>query len=130
MFTHRRCRRITRFALASGPLLAAAIMCAGPAEADAASFLSHVHGAGIHETQGGDAALLQTGQKLCAEMRSGATPLQLSSLALQRSNSSQGGNGLSPAQADALISYARVDLCPGAVEAPGEPQWPGAAGIP
>lgn len=129
MATHRRYGRLMGMALIGGLLPTAAVIWADPASADTASYLTDLHNAGIHAVQGGDAELVQVGQKLCYEMRSGATPLQLSALALQRSNSSLGANGLSPDQANALVGYARADLCPGSVVAPGEPQWPG-SGIP
>jgi Protein of unknown function (DUF732) len=130
MAAYRRCGRLMGLALVTGPLVAAGFVWASPARADDASYLSHLHGAGIQDEQGGDADLVQVGHKLCTELQDGATPNQLEALALQRSDSSLGGNGLSPEQADALVNYARVDLCPGAALNPGEPQWPGAAGIP
>jgi hypothetical protein len=95
----------------SGPLLFAGIVWAGPARADANSYLNDVRNAGIRD-DGGDAALLQTGQRLCLEMGYGASPGQLQTLAVQRSDARKGTHGLTPEQADALVDYAIVDLCP------------------
>ncbi len=99
-------------ALLSGSLLAAGVAVAGPAQADDVSFLNDLHNAGIHDTGGGDSALLVTGWKLCAQLSYGATPQQLADLALQRSDSDLGAKGLNPQQAADLISYAQSDLCP------------------
>lgn len=127
MNTDQRYRQLMALALTGGALLTAGLVWAGPARADGASYINDLHRVGIHDVQGGDAELLQVGQKLCAELRDGATPRQLSALALQRSNSSLGANGLAPEQANALVGFARADLCPGAALAPEEPQWPGPA---
>ncbi|MGO8768584.1 MAG: DUF732 domain-containing protein [Mycobacterium sp.] len=101
-------------ALLGGALLAAAVVVASPAQADDTSFLTDLHNAGIHDTGGGDSALLVTGWKLCAQLSYGATPQQLADLALQRSDSDLGAKGLTPQQAADLISYAESDLCPSA----------------
>ncbi|WP_442932035.1 DUF732 domain-containing protein [Mycobacterium sp. 050134] len=61
----------------------------------------------------GDAALLRVGQKLCQQVSYyGATPDQLESLALQRSDTRLGARGLTAQQADDLVGYAIADLCP------------------
>ncbi len=99
-------------ALAVGPLLTAGIVCAGPANADEASYLNHLHSIGIQDLGGGDPALVQTGWKICQQIDWGAAPSELQSLALQRSALDLGPRGLTPRQADALIDYAMVDLCP------------------
>lgn len=93
-----------------------AILVAGasPAQADASAYLNHLHNAGIHDVDGGDAALLQVGQKLCSQMAYGASPAELVGIALQRSDATLGANGLTPDQASALVDYAIVDLCPNA----------------
>jgi Protein of unknown function (DUF732) len=99
-------------ALAGGPLLVAAIALASPAQADPAAYLNDLHNAGIHDVAGGDQALLQTGWRLCTQLGYGAPPEQLRNLALQTSDTDLGPNGLTVQQADDLINYARVDLCP------------------
>ena len=112
MAARKRPGKFIRAALAVGPLLTAGIVCAGPAHADEASYLNHLHAIGIQEVDGGDAALVQTGWKVCQQIAWGAPPSELQSLALQRSTQNLGPRGLTPRQADALIDYAIVDLCP------------------
>ena len=104
--------KFIRAALVGGPLLIAGLVCAGPAHADEASYLGHLHAIGIQDFDGGDPALVATGWKVCQQISWGAPPEQLQSLALQRSAMDLGPKGLSPRQADALIDYAIVDLCP------------------
>lgn len=106
--------RFTGLAAIIGPLLIAGIAWAAPAQADATSYLNHLHNVGIHDVEGGDAALLQVGQKLCNQITYGASPTELVGIALQRSDAALGANGLTPDQANELVGYAIVDLCPGA----------------
>jgi hypothetical protein len=87
------------------------IVGAGPARADATTYLSDLHNAGIRDI-GGDPALLQTGQKLCVQISYGATSDQLTALAVQRSDAREGAHALSPLQASELVNYAIADLCP------------------
>jgi hypothetical protein len=101
-----------RTALVGGPLLIAGVVCAGPAHADEVSYLNHLRAVGIADMEGGDPALVQTGWKVCQQISWGAPASELQSLALQRSAQDNGPRGLSPRQADALIDYAVVDLCP------------------
>lgn len=98
-------------AMVGGPLLAAGVTWASPAQADATSYLKDLHNAGIQDVDG-DAALLQTGQKLCTQISYGVPPGQLKTMALQRSDAKLGANGLTPQQANAVVHYAIVDLCP------------------
>lgn len=112
MAAQTRYGRFMGSTLAGGPLLVAGLVLADPARADATSFLNDLHNAGIHDVGGGDPALLQTGWKLCTQLSDGATPEQLRDLALQRSDGALGPNGLTVQQADDLINYARLDLCP------------------
>jgi hypothetical protein len=114
MAAHRRGGRLTGLAVLGGPLLIAGLVCASPAQADAASYLNDLHNAGIRDFGGGDAALLQTGQRLCQQLSYGTPPGQLQALALQRSDTDLGPNGLNPQQADLLVYYAQADLCPSA----------------
>ena len=111
MATRKRWGRLTGTALVGTAFLTAGVV-AGPALADDTSYLSDLHNAGIHDVGGGDAALLVTGWKLCTQLSYGATPVQLTDLALQRSDSDLGAKGLTPEQASALIGYAQADLCP------------------
>jgi hypothetical protein len=104
--------KFIRTALVGGPLLIAGVVCAGPAHADEASYLNHVHAVGIGDDEGGDAALVQTGWKVCQQISWGAPASELQSLALQNSAMHNGPKALTPRQADALIDYAIVDLCP------------------
>jgi Protein of unknown function (DUF732) len=99
-------------ALAGGALLVTGVVCAGPARADEASYLNHLHSIGVQDLDGGDPALVQTGWKICQQISYGAPASQLQSLALQKSAQDLGPKGLTPRQADALIDYAIVDLCP------------------
>jgi Protein of unknown function (DUF732) len=112
MAARRRYGRIMRLVLLSGPLLVAGAAGAGPAQADAASYLNDLHNAGIHDVDGGDPALLQVGQKLCTQVSYGASPAELQTLALQRSDARLGAGGLTPDQANELVNYALADLCP------------------
>jgi hypothetical protein len=102
--------------LIGSALTAAAVMvaiaAAGPARADDVSFLNDVHALGMQDTQGGDAALLVTGWKVCAQLSYGATVQQIADLALQRSDSDLGAKGLTPQQAGDLIAVTKRDLCP------------------
>jgi Protein of unknown function (DUF732) len=104
--------RVAGLAAVSGPLLATGVIWAGPARADAASYLNDLHNVGIHDVQGGDPALLQVGQKLCDEVWYGEPPDQLQALALQRSDETLGKGGLTPQQATDLVNVAVADLCP------------------
>jgi hypothetical protein len=99
-------------ALLGGSLVAAGVVLAGPAQADAASFLNDMHKDGIHAISGGDGALLQAGLNVCQQLSWGAPPSQLEGLALQRSDDDQGSGGLTPKQADDVVNYAARDLCP------------------
>jgi hypothetical protein len=106
--------RFMGLAAITGPLLIAGIACAAPAQADATAYLNHLHNVGIHDVEGGDAALLRVGQKLCNQMSYGVPPADLVGMALRRSDAVLGANGLTPDQADALVGYALADLCPDA----------------
>jgi hypothetical protein len=112
MAAQKRYGQFMGSALASGLFLVAGIVFAGPAQADPASYLDDLHNAGIRDVAGGDPALLQTGSRLCTQLGYGVPPEQLRNLALQTSDTDLGPNGLTVQQADALINYARVDLCP------------------
>jgi Protein of unknown function (DUF732) len=112
MAAHRRSGRFLGLAAIGGPLLVAGVFCAGPAQADAASYLNDLHNAGIRDFDGGDAALLLTGQRLCQQLSYGVPPGQLQAMALQKSDTDLGPNGLNPAQADLLVYWAQQDLCP------------------
>jgi hypothetical protein len=112
MAARKRFGQFLGSALAGGPLLIAGVVCAGPAHADEASYLKNLHNIGITDLDGGDAALVQTGWKICQQLAWDTPPGQLQSLALQQSTRDLGPRGLTPRQADALIDYALVDLCP------------------
>ncbi len=112
MAARRLSGRFIGAAFAVGPLLTAGIVCAGPAHADEASYLNHLHAVGIQDLDGGDPALVQTGWKICQQLTWDTPPSQLQSLALQKSAQDLGPRALTPRQADALIDYAIVDLCP------------------
>jgi hypothetical protein len=99
-------------AAVTGPLLVAAVAWAGPAQADAASNLKDQHNAGNHDVDGGDAALLQVGRKLCTQVSYGVSPALLKGMALQHSDANLGAGGLTPDQANELVNYAVADLCP------------------
>jgi hypothetical protein len=104
--------RCMGLAMAGGSLLVASVAWAGPAQADAASYLRDLHSVGIHDVDGGDPALLQVGQKLCTQISYGVSPATLKTMALQRSDASLGGGGLTADQANELVNYAVADLCP------------------
>ncbi|MGB8390127.1 DUF732 domain-containing protein [Mycobacterium sp.] len=114
MAAQRRYGRFVGTVLVGVPLLVTGVVWAGPAHADEAAYLNDLHNAGIQDLRGGDAALLQTGWKVCTQLGYGASPEQLRDLALQRSDSALGAGGLSVQQADALVNYAQLDLCPSA----------------
>jgi hypothetical protein len=112
MAQQKRYGRFAGLALTSGPLLVAGFLWAAPARADANSFLNDAHDAGIHDAQGGDEALLAAGQRLCQELWAGANAAQLKERALQRSDATEGSQGLTPQQASDLVDIAFADLCP------------------
>ena len=112
MAAQRRCRRFMGLALTSGPLLVAGVVLASPAQADAASYLNDVHHVGIHDFDGGDAALLQVGRELCGEIWYGDSPGELAAMAKKRSDTVRGADGLTPQQANELVYYVKADLCP------------------
>ncbi len=108
-----RCRRFMGLALISGPLLVAGVVGASPAQADAGSYLNDMHHVGIQDFGGGDAALLQVGHELCNETWTGGNPPgELAAMALKRSDTVRGADGITPTQADELVYYAQADLCP------------------
>jgi hypothetical protein len=111
MAAQRRSRRFIGLALTSGPLLVAGVVWASPAQADAGSYLNDLHNVGIHDV-GGDAALLQVGQKLCDQTWYGYPPDELADVAMHRSDTVRGAHGLTPRQANELVYYAKADLCP------------------
>jgi hypothetical protein len=112
MAARRRSGRFIGSAVISSPLLVAGIVCASPAQADPISYINDLHNAGIQDFSGGDAALLVTGQRLCQQLSYGVPPGQLQAMALQKSDTDLGPNGLTPAQADLLVFWAQRDLCP------------------
>ena len=112
MAAHRRYGRFKGLAVTISPLLVAGVVCASPAQADAASYLNDLHNAGLRDFGGGDAALLLTGQRLCQQLSYGVPPGQLQAIALQTSDTDLGPNGLNLQQADLLVYYAQADLCP------------------
>lgn len=114
MAAQRRYGRFVGTALVGGPLLVAGVVLASPAQAGETAFINDLHKAGIHDFDGGDAALLQLGYKLCNQLSWGASPGQLEALALQRSDATRGADGLTPQMADDLISDTLTDLCPNA----------------
>ena len=73
MSPHRLTTGFIGSALLGGPLLAGVIW-AGPAQADAASFINDMHRDGVHAVTGGDAALLQAGSVRSRPTTSSATP--------------------------------------------------------
>ena len=103
MAAQRLTGRFIRAALVGGPLLIAGVVCASPAHADDASYLTHLHNIGLDY---GDAAMLRDGRVICQQVSWGAPPSEMQSLTLTQNH------GLSPRQADAIVDYALVDLCP------------------
>ena len=114
MTAQRLCGRLRTTALVAGPLFVAGVMWAGPAQADATSFVNDLHKVGIHAVTGGDEALVQMGLNLCQQLSWGAPPAQLEGLAVQRSDGTQGASGITPQQADDVVGFAVRDLCPDA----------------
>ncbi len=106
--------RFVGAALVGGPLLVAGLVWATPARADQTAFLNDLHNAGIHAVNGGDDALLQMGAELCQQLSWGASPQQLETLALQRSDADQGTGGINGRQAADVVIFAMRDLCPNA----------------
>jgi hypothetical protein len=107
MAAQRLSRRFIRAALVGGPLLIAGVVCASPAHADEASYLTHLHNIGIQGVPG-DAELVQDGRIICQQVRWGAPASEMQSLMLTDSQA----HGISARQADAIVDYALVDLCP------------------
>ena len=105
MAAQRLSGRFIRAALVGGPVLIAGVVCASPAHADEASYLTHLHTLGIDY---GDAAVLRDGRIICQQVRWGAPPQEMQSLTLTEDEA----HGISPRQADAIVDYALTDLCP------------------
>ena len=103
MAAQRLSGRFIRAALVGGPLLIAGVVCASPANADEASYLTHLHNIGLDY---GDAAMLRDGRVICQQVSWGAPASEMQSLTLTQNH------GLTPRQADAIVDYALVDLCP------------------
>lgn len=108
----RRCRRFLGIALLGCSLLLAGVVMTSPAHADQTSYLNDLHTHGIHDTAGGDAALVKQGWLVCDEVWAGEPPRQLAAMALQRSDTVEGIKGLTPEQAADFVGYAITDLCP------------------
>jgi hypothetical protein len=79
---------------------------------NSSSYLDDMHNVGIQDFDGGDAALLQVGHKLCNEIWDGDPPAELAAIALQRSDTVRGAHGLTPQQPNERVYYAKADLCP------------------
>lgn len=99
-------------ALLGGPLLALGVLWAGPALADETTYLKDLHNDGIQALSGNDQVLLQLGRNMCDELSRGTPAEQLEDVVLQQSDTEQGARGLSPKQANDIVFYAMVDLCP------------------
>jgi hypothetical protein len=110
MAAERLSGKFIRAVFVGGPLLIAGVVCASPAHADVASYLTHLHNIGVQGLDGGDATLVQDGRIICQQLTLGAPPQQMQSVTLTQNQV----YGLSPLQADAIVDYALVDLCPGA----------------
>jgi hypothetical protein len=108
MAAQRLSGRFIPAALVGGTLLIAGVVCASPAHADEASYLTHLHNIGVQGLNGSDASLVQTGRYICQQVSGGAPPQEMQSLTLTEDQA----RGLSPRQADAIVDYALVDLCP------------------
>ena len=112
MALQRRCRRFMGLALTSGPLLVAGVVWASPAlQADATSYLNDMHHVGIQDFDGGDAALLQVGQGLCAEIWDGEPPAELAAASLHRSDTVRRADGLTPQQAERTLFTMPKPIC-------------------
>lgn len=114
MAAQRLCGRFVSAAAAGGALLIAAVTWAGPAQADATTFVNDLHKNGIGAVSGGDEALVRMGLAVCQQLAWGARPTQLAGLALQRSVNRQGASGITPRQAEDVVVLAVRDLCPNA----------------
>ncbi len=97
-----------------GPLVALGVGWASPAWADEAAYLNDLRNDGIRAQPGGDQVLLQLGRNMCDELSRGTPADQLEDVVLQQSDTEQGSHGLSRKQANDIVSYAMVDLCPDA----------------
>lgn len=100
--------------ITTATLAAAAIAGTGfaaPAHADETAYLTDLHNAGIGDASG-DSALLQVGWDLCRQLSDGASLEQLRAQVLYNSDTGQGSQGVGPAQANDVVNYAIVDLCP------------------
>lgn len=101
----------------AGAVVAAAAIAgtgfAAPARADETAYLNDLHNAGIVDASG-DSALLQVGWDLCRQLSDGASLEQLRAQVLYNSDTGQGSEGVGPAQANDVVNYAIVDLCPSA----------------
>jgi len=95
------------------PVLVAGVALAAPAYADEATYVNDMHNAGIASADG-DSGLLSTGKQVCDLIHSGTSPADVKAKLVYNSNSSQGSSGITADQANAIVNYAMVDLCPSA----------------
>lgn len=100
-------------ALVGGPLLVAGVIWAIPAMAEPSDYINDMHNAGI-TSDAGDSGLLQTGWQVCDMIASGVSPSDVKAHIVYNSDTNEGINGVEPAQANEMVNYAMVDLCPSA----------------
>jgi Protein of unknown function (DUF732) len=91
----------------------ASLAFAAPAHADETAYLNHLHNAGITNDKG-DAALVQVGWNMCAQLANGVSRQELRAQVLFDSDTLEGSNGINPDEADDIVNYAMADLCPSA----------------
>jgi hypothetical protein len=66
--------RLMGVAVIAGPLLLTGVVRADPTQADTTSYLNDLHNVGIGDDQGGDAALVQMGQKYASKWDTALLP--------------------------------------------------------
>ena len=103
-------RRLT-IALASVTI--ASLAFAAPANADSTAYLNDIHNAGIADSSG-DSDILATGRQVCDWISSGSSPSEVKARILYNSDNDQGSSGINATQANDIVNYAMVDLCPSA----------------
>ncbi|WP_197512651.1 DUF732 domain-containing protein [Mycobacterium sp. 852002-10029_SCH5224772] len=103
---------ITTGAFATGAAVAG-IAFAAPAQADETAYITDMHNAGIANDYG-DSGLLKTGWQACESISSGLSPGDVKARILYNSDSNEGASGITPDQANDIVNYAMVDLCPSA----------------
>jgi Protein of unknown function (DUF732) len=101
-----------KIALAMSAVLLSTVACQSqqPHLDRKATFIAHVHTTGI-SNEDGDAGIAESGRGVCEMLAKGNSPGDVVDLILQ--NSKEKNHGVTPDEANSLVTYSHDDLCPG-----------------